>query len=300
MCYAPKTMFRTALIGIFLFGSMVTAQQPPPPLGQSQPGSGTPAPRPTLGPPAPGEPAPEPPKLSDEEVIARATRTAQATILWDGSSTPGMKADVELLKQREVAGGRLLVQYHLKISGAPHNQPFTLMGWPITRGDAGAMMDGLAIAQDGTVGCPDVSTGSCAQRFKGAELILNYEATKGEIFRHALISADQKARIFFSIVPSPIVVNDQACSLEVVRLSPNFELVLVRGKGFQAGEDVRFHEQSFQEVHDVPVKADAKGEFQAQLTPGIKGRVGGTSNVIATGKSCTPTISFDWGQAPIR
>jgi hypothetical protein len=279
--YPRKTMYRTVLIGILVFAWMAAAQQPQMP------------PRPTLT--RPGEPTPEPPKLSDEEVMARATKVAQATIRWDDSSTPGMKAEIELLKKRE-AEGRLLVQYRIKVSGAPHNQPFTLMAWPVTRNDPAAVMDGLAVAQDGTVGCPANSTGSCARRFKGAELLLDYEATKGEIFRHALISADQKARIFFSIVPAPILASDQGCSLEVVRLDPNFELVLVRGKGFQPGEDLRFHEQSFQEVHDLPVKVDAKGEFQAQLTPAIKGRVGGTSNVAAAGKSCLPTISFDWGQ----
>jgi hypothetical protein len=33
-----------------------------------------------------------------------------------------------------------------------------------------AMIDGLVIAQDGTVGYPGDSTNTCAQRFKGAEL----------------------------------------------------------------------------------------------------------------------------------
>jgi len=293
MCYAPRTMSRTALIGIFLFGSIATAQQQPAASGPilSPPAAN----RPTLGSPASGEPAPQPPKLSDEEVVARATKTAQATIHWDESSTEGVTVQTELLQKRD-AGTRVVVQYHIKVNGAPHDQPFTLMAWPVTRSEPGAIMDGLAVAQDGTVGCPANSPGSCVQWFKGGELVLRYEATKGEIFRHALISADQKSRAFFSIVPSPILSSDQGCSLEVVRLSPNFELVLVRGKGFQPGEDVRFHEQSFQEVHDVPVKADTKGEFQAQLTPAIKGRVGGTSNVTAAGKSCMPTIAFDWGQ----
>jgi len=282
-------MFRAALISVFLFGLAAAAQQAP-----------APAPRPTLGQPAPGEPSPriaQPPQLSDEEVIAQATRTAQATIHWEESTTPGLKVQVELL-QKLVEQGHLLAQYHLKVSGAPHDQPFTLMAWPVTRSEPGAIMNGLAVAQDGTVGCPANSPGSCVQRYKGAELRLIYEAGQGEIFRHALVSADQKARIFFSIVPDPILASDRACSLEVVRLSPNFELVLVRGKGFQPGEDLRFHTQSYQEVHDLPAKADAKGEFQAQLTPSVKGRVAGTTDVTVAGKACTPTISFNWGQQP--
>jgi hypothetical protein len=95
-----------------------------------------------------------------------------------------------------------------------------------------------------------------------------------------------------------MIASDQTCSLEVVRLSPQFELVIVRGKGFQPGEAVRFHTESFQETHDVPVTANAQGEFQAHLTPMVKGRVAGTSLVSATGKTCSPTISFDWGIPP--
>ena len=51
------------------------------------------------------------------------------------------------------------MQYHLKVSGAPKNKLYTLMAWPITMPQPAAMMDGLAIAADGTVGCPPNSTG---------------------------------------------------------------------------------------------------------------------------------------------
>ena len=224
-----------------------------------------------------------------------AIKTAQATIQWDRSTTPGMKADIQLLQKREEVG-QLLVEYRVKVSGAPHDQSYTLMAWPVTVRSPVTFMDGLAIAQDGTIGCPATSTGSCAQRIKGGELRLTYRAAKGEIFRHALVSADQKSRIFFSIVPDPIQASDKSCSLEVMRLSPHFELVLVRGHGFTPQEDMSFHEQSYQEIHDLTVKADDQSEFQAPLTPSVKGRTSGTANVTVTGKACAPTVSFDWGQ----
>jgi hypothetical protein len=277
-------MRQTAFVTIILFGLMaVWAQQPP-----ANPGAQS-SPQPAQG--------QQPRQPSDEEVMAQAAKTAQATTNWDKASSPGMKAEVSLLKKTDL-DGRSMAEYHVKVTGAPHNQPYTLMGWPVTVPDAFTMMDGLAVAQDGTVGCPPDSTASCAQKFKGAELRLIYQATKGEIFRHALISADQKSRIFFSIVPDPILASDKACSLEAVRLSPGFELVLVRGRGFPAGEDIRFHEQSYQEVHDLPVKTDAQGEFQAWLTPTVKGRIAGTADITVTGKTCAPTISFNWGLQP--
>ena len=229
--------------------------------------------------------------------MAIAEETARATMNWDRSSTAGAKAEVQLLKKADVQG-KAAVEYRVKISGAPHDRLYTLMAWPVTLTQPVAVMEGLAVAADGSVGCPANSTKSCAQRIKGGELRLTYVPAKGEIYRHALISEDHQARIFFSIVPDPMVATDKACSLEVVRLSPHFELVMVRGKGFQPGEQLTFHTQSYQEAHDVPVTADSHGEFQAHLTPTVKGRVAGTTTVTATAKSCAPAILFDWGQQP--
>ena len=270
-------MQKAFIILTVLFGFSRALGQQPSPSPQTQP--------PTLGP------------VSDEDAMALAARTAEATMKWDQSSSPGMKAEVQLIRKGEVQG-HMGFEYHVKVSGAPHNQPYTLMGWPVTSPGVIAMMEGLAIAQDGTVGCPAGSTSNCAQLFKGTELRLTYAPSKGEIYRHALVSQDHQSRIFFSFVPDPILASDKACRLEVVSLRAQFGLVIIRGKGFQPGEELHVHTQSYQEIHDLPAKADPQGEFQAYLTPFVKGRTAGTTEVVVTGKSCSPTISFNWGEQP--
>jgi hypothetical protein len=232
---------------------------------------------------------PQPP--SDEELMAK---TAQATIDWDNSTTKGAKADVLLIK-KDQAEGKPVMQYRLKVSGAAKNKLYTLMAWPITMAQPVTMMDGLAIAADGTVGCPPNSNRSCAQRMKGAELKLTYTPGIGEIYRHALISEDHTTRIFFSVVPAPMIEQDKACSLEIVRLSPRFELALIRGKGFTPGEQISFHTQSYQEVHDSQPKVNPQGEFWATLSPFVKGRTMGTTQVVVKSKTCAPSLSFEWG-----
>jgi hypothetical protein len=187
------------------------------------------------------------------------------------------------------------MQYRLKVSGAPKNKLYNLIAWPIMMSAPATIMEGLAIAADGTVGCPPNSDRSCAQRFKGSELKLTYTPGIGEIYRHALISEDHTARIFFSIVPAPMVEQDKTCSLEIVRLSPRFELALIRGKGFTPGEQISFHTQSYQEVHDSQPKVSPQGEFWATLSPFVKGRTMGTTQVVVRSKSCAPTLSFEWG-----
>jgi hypothetical protein len=228
---------------------------------------------------------------SDEELLKK---TAQATIDWDSASTKGAKVDVQLIR-KDQADGKPLMQYRIRVSGAPKNKLYTLMAWPITIPQPAPMMDGLAIANDGTVGCPPNSTRNCAQKMKGAELKLTYTPGIGEIYRHALISEDHTARIFFSIVPAPMIEHDKACSLEIVRLSPRFELALIRGKGFTPGDALNFHTASYQEVHDSQVKANPQGEFWATLTPYVKGRTMGTMDVSVKSNSCAPALAFEWG-----
>lgn len=242
-------------------------------------------------PPAAAATPAQPQAPSDEELMAK---TAQATIDWDNSTTRGAKVEVLLIKKAQ-AEGKALMQYRLKVSGAPKNKLYDLIAWPIMVREPATIMEGLAIAADGTVGCPPNSDKSCAQRFKGAELKLTYTPGIGEIYRHALVSEDHTTRIFFSIVPAPMVEQDKTCSLEIVRLSPRFELALIRGKGFTPGEQISFHTQSYQEVHDSQPRVNPQGEFWATLSPFVKGRTMGTTQVVVKGKSCAPTLSFEWG-----
>jgi hypothetical protein len=232
---------------------------------------------------------PQPP--TDQELMKK---TVQATIDWDSSTSKGAKVEVQQIKKAQ-AEGKPMMQYRLKVSGAPKNKLYTLMAWPITIPQPATMMDGLAIAADGTVGCPPNSTRNCAQRMKGAELKLTYSPGIGEIYRHALISEDHNTRIFFSIVPAPMIEQDKACSLEIVRLSPRFELALIRGKGFTPSEQISFHTQSYQEMHDSQPRVNPQGEFWATLTPFVKGRTMGTTQVVVKSKSCAPALSFEWG-----
>jgi hypothetical protein len=244
--------------------------------------------------PQPAPQAQKPAQDSDAAIQAKLNETATATIRWDKSTSPGARAEVQLIK-KDQANGRPLMQYHLKVTGAPHNKLYNLIAWPIMVAEPATIMEGLAIAADGTVGCPPNSNRSCAQRFKGAELKLTYTPAIGEIYRHALISEDHQTRVFFSIVPAPMVEHDRSCSIEVVRLSPRFELALIRGRGFIPGEQLAFHTQSYQEAHDSQPKVDSAGDFWAVLTPFVKGRTLGTVEVSARGKGCAPALSFEWG-----
>src|ERR1051326_125024 len=129
---------RHTLVFIALVGACLPA------FGQAKP-----APQPS---PAKAQATPQTPDL-DAAIQTKLMQTATATINWDKSTTPGAKAEIQLIK-KDQAIGRPLVQYRLKITGAPRNKLYTLIAWPITVVEPATIMEGLAIAADGTVGCP--------------------------------------------------------------------------------------------------------------------------------------------------
>jgi len=240
---------------------------------------------------AQGAPAQQPQPSDGEKAF---TYFAQATINWEKASTPGMRAEVILLK-RSVEQGQNVVAYKMKVTGASRFQKYTLISWPITYADPITVMDGLMIDANGAVGCPAHSNDTCSRNFDGVEIRMKYAPARGEIYRNALISKDQKSKIFFSIVPDPIISKDAACSLEIIRLQPSFELVLVSARGFQPSEPVAFHSNSAGEIHDVQAQANEKGQFWVPFTPFVEGKTTGSAEVTARGKKCAPSVSFNWG-----
>ena len=125
---------------------------------------------------------------------------------------------------------------------------------------------------------------------------LTFMPGQGEVFRTALVSKDGHVKVFFAIVPDPIIKTSQGCSLEVVRLMPHFELVLIRATGYQPNEDLLFASKSYEESKEQQVKADSDGEYFAGILPFVKDKQGGTTVLKIKGERCAPELSFKWGK----
>jgi hypothetical protein len=117
----------------------------------------------------------------------------------------------------------------------------------------------------------------------------------GEIYRLALVSQDQKAKVFFAVIPAPVQATDKGCTLEVVSLRLKNELVLIRGKGFQPNESVVFQSKSYEQTQERPDKVDANGEYQLPMKPFVDGKDRGTTEVKLQGAKCAPALTFKWG-----
>jgi hypothetical protein len=231
---------------------------------------------------------------------AAAQRTVTATKRWLAGtmSTPGMSAQLREISRANVKG-KLEVQYHIVVNGAPKDENYTLVDWPPNAPDPSASIAGLSILEDGLVVCAGRATDQCSNpdkpEKKDAPVKLVFYPLDGEVYRLALVSQDQNAKIFFAVIPAPILATDNGCTLEVVSLRLKNELVLIRGKGFQPSESVGFESTSYEQTHTRTDQVDANGEFQLPMQPFLLGKSGGTTEVKLRGAKCAPVLKFQWG-----
>jgi hypothetical protein len=211
-------------------------------------------------------------------------------------SSAGVSVEIKEV-DRSTDGGQLKVQYHVFVKGAPKDLLYTFSAWPINAVGPVEQMKGLSLMPDGLVVCAGRLPGQCGQKEQPDDPVeFTFAPGQGEVFRLALTSADGKWKAFFAMVPDPILKTDKSCSVEVIRLTPKFELTLVRGKGFQPGEDLTFTAKSYDESHVNKVKADSNGEYVSALLPAVKKHANGTTALQLKSASCAPDLSFQWAQ----
>jgi hypothetical protein len=229
-----------------------------------------------------------------------AQRTVTATKRWLAGtmSTPGMSAQLKEISKGQVKG-KLELQYHIFVTGAPKDQNYTLVDWPPNVPDPSTSIAGLSILDDGLVVCAGRATDQCSHPDKpgktDAPVKLVFYPLDGEIYRLALVSQDQKAKIFFAVIPAPIQATDNGCTIEVVSLRLKNELVLMRGQGFEPNEKVTLESKSFEQTQTRAEKVDGKGEYQLPMQSFVSGKSGGTTEIKLSGAKCAPVLKFQWG-----
>jgi len=233
----------------------------------------------------------------DDSIEARAKQMSDNLIrqheAWRTMSSPGASV------QAKAAGreGNIFF-YNFYVTGLPTDQLYTVVAWPVTSEKPFVQMEGVSLGKDGLVSCTGRQEGECEDPDSSNDhpgmVDFAMKPVKGEPYRFALINGDSKASII--IVPDPITAKDKGCTLDVVRLSPNFELAFVTGTGYPPNSEISFNTDSYSEKHPVKTKSDTEGKIHFAMMPFVAGHPRGTTRVSAAGPACSPSLKFDWGQ----
>lgn len=198
---------------------------------------------------------------------------------------------------RDSMGGVTMVRYAVLIHGVSPDQLFSIYAWPVTKETAKRVMDGVSTAADGMVICGGRKKDQCGTPDKPDDgVILAFPAAVAEPIRLALIAADKSVTLMLGDVPLPLQAVEKGCSVEAIRLTPKWELVMVRGRGFKPNEPLHWTSDSAGEHLQNELTANAQGEVVSAVLPYVKGKETGTTTVRIAGSACSPQVSFEWGK----
>ncbi len=232
----------------------------------------------------------------DQEGIDLAMKMYKLDLAWmqNRVSTPGSSVELREVS-RGSAGGKLVVRYEMVVHGIPSDKLYNTFNWPINVAEPIQTMSGASIGKNGVVMCAGRTSDQCSGDKPDDPVDFVLAPAKGELYRLALVSVDENVKVATAIVPDPIIGKNKGCSVEIVRLMPKFELVMLKGSGFGQNETVSFSAESYGETHDGKPKADPDGKFDMALLPFVKGKSGGDMKVVLKGAACSPAVTFHYG-----
>ena len=226
---------------------------------------------------------------------------------WGYDPAPGARLELKEIQQKTVKGHTQLT-YLLQSSGFPAGGAYVL--WHMQSGDHAvrsfANLTGYTTAEGGKLVCPGPSPAGAppaagAHCISLEKLLIQIDGYhKGEPMDYAIVSTDGAVRAYARGYPFPIQAQDGECSLTVEMENSNFTAFVIRGAGFGASENVATSSSFGGEAAGGTQQASSQGEFAVALRAELPGKNSGSATFTATGKSCHPSVSYEWGKAATK
>jgi len=210
-----------------------------------------------------------------------------------GKNTPGVELATHEGPRQHTSSGTLVI-CNILGRGFPADKTYDLWFWSLGKKPEKAMQ-GVSFDKRGLLVCSG-KPGSC--KGEGADDAINIQAKAalGEPKRFGVVSTDGKVSGFIEAVPFPIEAKDKSCNVSVVRQSQLAESVILRGSGFPPHESVAVQKQPAGNVTMESPTAGGDGTWQEIVEVEVPGQNSGTATIKASGKSCSVSVSFNWGE----
>ena len=249
----------------------------------------------STGNPLPSPNAP-PPMTAAAQGVEGAKKLMAQQLTWDVSSTAGAKL---IAKERSRAKGEqgTVIHYDLVTQGLPRDQHYTLVTWPLNGGIT-PVEGGISLTEDGRLTCTGKTKADCAPSRPDADPIIDLALTaaKGEPKRFGVISDDQKWKALTTLVAFPDVATDGGCTLEALRITPEAEAMMIKGKGFPPSSVLPMTSDSAGEMVSATWQVNDKGELVSLVMPAVRGKTEGQTTVRVKAPECAPQVIFRWGR----
>jgi hypothetical protein len=222
---------------------------------------------------------------------------------------PAPDAHLELKEiERKTVKGHTQLTYLLQSSGFPSGGTYVL--WHMQSGDhlvrSFANLTSYTAAEGGKLVCPGPSPAAtqppaAAHCIPLEKLLIQIDGYhKGEPMDYAIISTDGAVRAYVRGYPFPIQTQDGKCTLSVEMENSNITAFVIRGAGFEPNEKITTSSSFGGEAAGATQPASAQGEFALALRAELPSKNAGSATFTATGKSCHPSVSYEWGKAATK
>lgn len=195
---------------------------------------------------------------------------------------------------RTTTEGHTVVRYRMMTSGLAREKTYSLLMWQLG-GEPRAVMSGITIDANGIAICAG-KAGICRGDKPDDPIDLAMQAGLGEVKRVALMTEDKSIHAFASAVPFSNRAGDGGCTVEATLVTPKAEAVMLSATGFKPGNALEIEMNSEGEIQHPAGKTDANGAYEWVVLPFKKGLTKGRARVSVHSGSCTPSLSFAWGE----
>ena len=210
-----------------------------------------------------------------------------------GKNTPGVELATHEDPRQRTSSGTLLM-YNLLGRGFPADKTYDLWFWRLDKKPEKAIQ-GVSFDKRGLLVCSG-KPGSCNGGAANDPVNIKAAASLGEPKRFGVVSTDGQVAGFIEAVPFPIEAKDKSCRLSVVRQSQLAESVILRGSGFTPHETLTVQKQPAGNTPTANPTVATDGTWQEIVETKAPGQNSGTATINVSGKSCSVTVSFNWGE----
>jgi hypothetical protein len=221
-------------------------------------------------------------------------------VRWDDAgrsddNPSGVHLRFEKIDEQATAGGGVAARYRVFAEGAPENTVFGLRTWVVGKDIAPDPQD-LYVNGQGLLMIhkprPEQETSFSAGDDEFHVMPITGSA---EPIRYLFFSMDGRLEIYGTLVPHPLVAEDQGCSVEVRIAQPDATAVLIIVNRFPAKAKVPVVLKSEGKIASEVLTTDANGHAVLADFPYVTGKAQGMLKASAEGSRCLPSVTLPWG-----
>jgi hypothetical protein len=218
---------------------------------------------------------------------------------WDEESgvlnPSGLRLRFEKIDEQGTQGGLVTTRYRVFAEGAPENKVYALESWPM---DKAISPDPRDIYVNGQ-GLLMIHKPKPEQEASFKAVDDEFEVTSitnnAEPIRFSLSRRDGQLKVFGTLVPHPVVSEDQGCKIEARVAQPDATAVLIILDGFPAKAKIPLVLESEGATLSDMLATNTDGHAVMAFFPYVPGKTQGTLKASAEGSNCLPSVALPWG-----